>query len=79
MSKAEKHLWGQQVRKQTGLPGGFGVSVQMCVRVCVGLVPVSCWAVASLCSISCVCALWAVAGPGGRDVGVKGGGIHARL
>ena len=58
------------------------VSVSVCVCVCVlcvweGLVPVSCWAVASLCSISCFPALWAVAGPGGGDVDAEGGGMHA--
>lgn len=77
MSEAENHLWGRQVRKQMGLPGGFGVSVQMCVSV--GLVPVSCWAVASLCSISCLSAQWAVAGPAGGDVNMKGGGAPVLL
>lgn len=51
------------------------------MRVCgwVVLVPVSCWAVASLCSISHLSALWAVAQkPGADDVDVKGG-THARI
>lgn len=68
-----------------GLPGGVGTSVQMCmcISVCVcvggvGLVPVSCWAVASLCFVSCVTALWAVAGPEGEDVNVEGG-MHALI
>lgn len=83
MSETEKHLWRRQVRKQLGLPGGFGVSVHVCVClpvcVCVGLVPVSCWAVASLCSISCLSALWAVTGPAGGDLDVEGGGTPALL
>lgn len=62
-----------------GLPGGFGASVQMRVCEWVVLVPVSCWAVASLCSISHLSALWAVAQkPSGDDVDVKGG-THALI
>lgn len=53
------------------------ISADVCVRV--GLVPVSCWAVASLCSISCLSALWAVAGPGGGETDVEGGGMQALL
>jgi len=63
-----------QVIKQMGLSDGFVVLVQMCVMR-VGLVPVSCWAVAALCSISCLFAPRSIKGPGRQNVDVKGGGI----
>lgn len=81
-----KLLWAKQKNISGGdkLENNWGFLVVLvyqyrCVCVCEGLVPVSCWAVASLCSISCLSALWAVTGPAGGDLDVEGGGTPALL
>lgn len=50
-----------------------------CSLQSVGLVPGSCWADASLCSISCPFALKSVAGLGGGDADVRRGELGCRV